>query len=84
MFINYEIYIAFVQLRKQYYKLKSQKQLDKYSKIEFYIKEYKTFRKFYDSTKSIIDIYEDSPNFTTQDFFYFCLENTKNLKKSIL
>jgi len=84
MFITWDIYISFVQLRKQLYLLKTQKQIDKYSKIENYIKEYKTFRAFYNSCKSIIDMYEEPPEFSTQDFFDYCLDNTKKLKKSII
>lgn len=42
------IYNAFVQLRKQYYKLKTRDSIDRYTKIEFYKKDYKTFRRFCD------------------------------------
>lgn len=58
------IYNAFVQLRKQLYKLKTRQQLDKYNEIEKYGRDYKTFREFIDS------IHEYNANF---DFWEDCI-----------
>lgn len=87
MFITIELYFAFVQLRKQLYKLKTQKQLDKYSKIENYRKEYKTFDRFYNRVNDInnsMSFYDNPVEFSTQEYFDYCLDNTKNLKKLII
>lgn len=53
---------AFVQLRKQYYKLKTRESIDRYSKIEMNKKHYRTFMKFCDSIEqwnAKIEYYED-------------------------
>lgn len=42
------IYNAFVQLRKQYYKLKTRDSIDRYDNLEKHKKKYKTFMRFCD------------------------------------
>jgi len=53
------IYTAFVQLRKQYYKLKTRDSIDRYTKIEMNARNYKTFRKFCDSINEYNSFFDD-------------------------
>lgn len=61
------LYIAFVQLRKQLYKIKTRKWWDKYTKIEEEKYKYKTLEKFYQEAISFIN--ESEIDFTIQDLF---------------
>lgn len=80
-----EIYYSFIVLRDQFYRCKTQKELDKYSKIEFYIKKYKTFSRFYNDCEDYFSrfYYWREIEETTQDIFYKLLElsQKKILKK---
>ena len=78
------VYKSFIQLRKQLYKLKTQKQLDRYSKIEFYKKEYKTFRKFSEECEEYFwRRYQDEPTEETiQEVFDKCLEMSQKRQLS--
>jgi len=49
------IYIAFVQLRKQFYKIKKNRNLDRYSRIESLKNEFITFRRFCDAIDELIE-----------------------------
>lgn len=74
---DYQMYLSFIQLRKQYYKLKTTKQIDKYSNIEYYSKDYKTFKRFCDSINNFYYSlwYEEIP--TVDDVFNRFLELSK-------
>jgi hypothetical protein len=71
-----EVYKSFKQLRKQLYKLKSRKQLEKYSKIESNTKHYKTFRRFCDDVNEYFGRrYQDEPtDESIQEIFDNCLD----------
>lgn len=83
-----EIYLAFIQLRKQLYKLKTTRWADKYSKIEEEQKKYKTFKRFYSACENYFSWrYKDEvTQESCQDIFDKCLELSQSkiwLKKSI-
>lgn len=81
------VYNDFVQLRKQLYKLKKTKSIDRYSKIEQNQKKYKTFRNFCDSVQEVFSrLYRDEPRDKTyQEVFdeLLDLSQKKQLKKTI-
>lgn len=83
-----EVYHTFCQLRKQYYKLKTWKWADKYSKIEFEQRKYITFKRFYNTCNEYFSRrYIDEPTQETcQDVFEQCLEwsQQKVLKKILI
>ena len=83
-----DVYNSFVALRDQYYRCKTSKWLDKYSKIEFYKREYKTFRRFCDDCEEYFwRRYRDEvTEETIQEIFERCLEMSqkKCLKLSLI
>lgn len=77
------IYNAFVQLRKQLYKIKKRDNLSRYSEIELHQMEYKTFRRFSDSVSEWNEYFEDfNSKKTTQEVFDNLLDlSQKNILK---
>lgn len=81
------IYYSFIQLRKQFYKLKTRKWWDKYSKIELNKNKFKTFKRFCDECEDFFSrMYRDevTPD-SIQEVFDKCLDlsQRKQLKRSI-
>lgn len=78
-----KLYIAFVQLRKQLYKIKTRKWWDKYTKIEEEKYKYKTLELFFQEATSFIN--ESQMDLTIQDVFeeMLCLSQKNTLKYRI-
>lgn len=71
-----DVYKTFVALRDQFYRCKTQKELDKYSNIEMLQKDYITFRRFCNACEEYFSWrYRDEvTEETVQDVFDNCLE----------
>lgn len=69
------LYEAFVQLRKQIYKLRTRKQHAKYSQIEQNRKVYTTFGRFYDEAHG--HIYDCNLDLTVQEVFDDMLDKSQ-------
>ena len=72
----YSLYLAFVSLRKQMYKIHSSNILCRYSKIECYKSQFKTFRKFSDEADAYI--YENNKDITVQEVFDDMLDRSQS------
>lgn len=73
-----DLYLYFVQLRKQLYKIKKCNWYWKYSQIELNKAKYKTFQRFYDEAYSLI--YDLDKNCTVQDIFDEMLDKSQSKK----
>ncbi|MDD3302251.1 MAG: hypothetical protein PHN31_01750 [Candidatus Gracilibacteria bacterium] len=69
------LYFAFVQLRKQIYKIKTRKGGDKYTSIELNRSKYKTFEKFYIEAQTYI--FEFDKNLSVQEVFDTMLDKSQ-------
>lgn len=80
-----DVYKSFVALRDQLYRCKTNKWLDRYSKVEFYRGKFKTFQKFcYDVEEYFWRRYYDEvTEETIQDIFERCLELSKKRQLKI-
>jgi len=72
------IYIAFVQLRKQFYKIKKNRNLDRYSRIESLKNEFITFRRFCDAIDEYNTIHESCVVVWIQEVFDDMLDKSQN------
>lgn len=83
-----DVYFSFVQLRKQIYKIKKRKNLDRYTKIENYKSHYRTFKKFCNDVEEYFwRRYSNEPTEETiQEVFENCLDMSqrKILKKVLI
>ncbi len=72
----YSLYLAFVALRKQIYRVRSSNILCRYSKIEVYKSQFKTYRKFCDEADQYI--YSMDMNMSVQDVFDDMLDRSQS------
>lgn len=70
------LYKAFVQFRKQYYKIKTRDGWDKYHQIEQNRRDYHTFQRFYDEAHSYI--YSMEKDMTVQEVFDDMLDRSQS------
>ncbi len=71
----YSLYRAFVALRKQLYRIKSQRELSKYDQIELHKQKFKSFRGFCNEADSFI--YDFEKDSTVQEIFDDMLEKSQ-------
>lgn len=70
------LYRAFVALRKQVYRVKTTDGHCRYSKIEAYKSQFRTYRKFCDEADAYI--YENSKDMTVQEVFDDMLDRSQS------
>lgn len=82
MFITYDLYDAFVQIRKNTDKIKTRYGMDKYSMIEHKTKKYKYARRFCDAVTEMNLVY--NTNYSAQEVLDWMFDHRKYIKNYVI